>query len=418
MAEETGLAPHPPARGARASPPIERAPAKEGSSTGMAVARARAPTPRQGPFTSPRAVLGSRGGRGTVRPHRRPPCPRHAGRSILAERARDQARAPTDALLAAIVASSDDAIASKTLDGIVTSWNRAAERLFGYAAEEMIGRPIAVLAAPGREDEMPAILARIRRGERVDHFETVRRRKDGGLVEIALTVSPVRDRRGRIVGASKIARDISARRAAEERQRLLLGELRHRVKNLLALVQALARQTEAAGRSGEAYRDAFLGRLGTLVRAHELAFEADATADLGELVAGTLAPYAADPARLAVEAGPAVVLARGQVTPLCLILHELATNAVKHGALSSPAGRVRVGWRNDQEDAAGGGRRLRLRWEEQGGPAVRPPAGRGLRHPAGRVRRRARAARPGGTDLRARGFAGRDRVPARVGPVS
>jgi two-component sensor histidine kinase len=142
-------------------------------------------------------------------------------------------------------------------------------------------------------------------------------------------------------------------------------------------VQALARQTEAAGRSGEAYRDAFLGRLGTLARAHELAFEAEASTDLGELVAGTLAPYAADPARFAVEAEPRVILARGQVTPVCLILHELATNAVKHGALSSPDGRVRVGWRNDQE-AAGGGRRLRLRWEERGGPAVRPPAGRGF----------------------------------------
>ena len=217
-------------------------------------------------------------------------------------------RGLANALLASIVENSDDAIASKNLDGIVTSWNRAAERLFGYAAEEMVGRPIAVLAAPGREDEMPAILAHIRRGERVDHFETVRRRKDGGLVEVALTVSPVRDRRGRVVGASKVARDIAERRAAEERQRLLLGELRHRVKNLLALVQALARQTEAAGRSGEAYRDAFLGRLGTLVRAHELAFEAEASTDLGELVAGTLAPYAADPARLAVEGGPAVAL--------------------------------------------------------------------------------------------------------------
>ena len=99
-----------------------------------------------------------------------------------------------NALLAAIVESSDDAIASKTLDGIVTSWNRAAERLFGYTAEEMIGQPIAVLAAPGRENEMPTILERIRRGERVDHFDTVRRRKDGTLVEVSLTVSPVRDR--------------------------------------------------------------------------------------------------------------------------------------------------------------------------------------------------------------------------------
>ena len=282
---------------------------------------------------------------------------------------------------AEIVASSDDAIASKNLDGIVTSWNRAAERLFGYAAEEMIGRPIALLAAPGREDEMPAILARIRRGERVDHLETVRRRKDGGLVEIALTVSPVRDRSGRIVGASKIARDIRARRAAlEERQRLLLGELRHRVKNLLALVQALAHQTKAEGRSGEAYRDDFLGQLGTLVRAHELAFDADATADLGELIAGTLAPYhAAGPARLEVQDGPSVVLARELITPVCLILHELATNAVKHGALSAPPGRVRVSWLNDQEELARGGRRrLRLRWEEQGGPKPQPPSGQGF----------------------------------------
>jgi hypothetical protein len=137
--------------------------------------------------------------------------------------------------------------------------------------------------------------------------------------------------------------DVTDGRRKEREQDLLLGELRHRVKNLLALVQALARQTEARGEAAEAYRDAFLGRLGTLVRAHELAFEADADADLGELVAGTLAPYAADPARFAVEAEPRVILARGQVTPVCLILHELATNAARHGALSSPDGQVRVG---------------------------------------------------------------------------
>jgi two-component sensor histidine kinase len=96
-------------------------------------------------------------------------------------------------------------------------------------------------------------------------------------------------------------------------------------------VQALARQTEAAGAGAEAYRGAFLGRLGTLVRAQELTFEADTTADLGELVGLILAPYAvADPATITVEAGPAVALKRGQVSPLCLILHELATNAVKY----------------------------------------------------------------------------------------
>ncbi len=171
--------------------------------------------------------------------------------------------------------------------------------------------------------------------------------------------------------------DVTNGRRKEREKDLLLGELRHRVKNLLALVQALARQTEAAGRSGEDYRDAFLGRLETLVRAHELAFEAHAaTADLGELVGRILAPYAADPATITIETGPRLSLTREQVTPVCLILHELATNAVKHGALSSPAGQVRVAWRNDGD--AAGGRRLRLRWTEQGGPEARPPAGQGF----------------------------------------
>lgn len=112
-------------------------------------------------------------------------------------------------LLAAIIASSDDAIVSKTLEGIVTSWNRAAERIFGYSAEEMVGQPISLLAAPAQADEIPGILARLRRGERVERFETQRRRKDGRIIDVALTVSPVCDEAGRTVGASKIARDVT-----------------------------------------------------------------------------------------------------------------------------------------------------------------------------------------------------------------
>ncbi|HJU18726.1 MAG TPA: PAS domain S-box protein [Stellaceae bacterium] len=126
---------------------------------------------------------------------------------------------PVEGLLAAIVESSEDAIVSKTLDGIVTSWNRAAERIFGYGAAEMIGRPIAILAAPGRACEMPRILARIGRGERIAHFETERRRKDGHVIPVALTVSPIRDAEGRIIGASKIARDLSDSRATEAARR-------------------------------------------------------------------------------------------------------------------------------------------------------------------------------------------------------
>jgi len=120
------------------------------------------------------------------------------------------------ALLAAIVDSSDDAIVSKTLDGVITSWNRGAERLFGYAADEAIGRHISLIIPDDRGAEEDDVLARIRRGERVDHFETVRRTKDGRRIPISLTVSPVRTANGTIIGASKVARDISERRLSEE----------------------------------------------------------------------------------------------------------------------------------------------------------------------------------------------------------
>jgi hypothetical protein len=113
------------------------------------------------------------------------------------------------ALLSSIVDSSDDAIISKTLDGIITSWNKSAERLFGYAAEEAIGQPITILIPPDRLSEEPDILARLKKGERVDHFETIRMRKDGSLLDISLTISPVRDSNGAIVGASKVARDVT-----------------------------------------------------------------------------------------------------------------------------------------------------------------------------------------------------------------
>ena len=119
-------------------------------------------------------------------------------------------------LLAAIVANSDDAIISHDLDDVVTSWNAGAERMFGYTAAETVGGPVFVIAAPDRPDEMPSIIGRIRRGERVDHYETIRRAKNGRLIDISLTVSPIRDATGRITGASKIARDISERKQLEQ----------------------------------------------------------------------------------------------------------------------------------------------------------------------------------------------------------
>ncbi|MFN2604405.1 MAG: ATP-binding protein [Gemmatimonadaceae bacterium] len=124
---------------------------------------------------------------------------------------------PADLLYAAIVDSSDDAIVSKNLQSIVMSWNKAAERMFGYAAEEMIGESIVKLLPPDRQDEEVGILAQLHRGQRVDHFETKRQRKDGTIIDVSLTISPIRNAEGIIVGASKIARDITAQKEAQRR---------------------------------------------------------------------------------------------------------------------------------------------------------------------------------------------------------
>jgi two-component sensor histidine kinase len=167
--------------------------------------------------------------------------------------------------------------------------------------------------------------------------------------------------------------DATTRLQREEERELLLGELRHRVKNLLGVVLALARQTEAAGRTGEEYRDAFLGRFEALVQAHALTSAEEGDGDLHGLVSASLRPYTADPTMITVAPGPAVTLAPGQVLPLALILHELATNAIKYGALSAPRGRVEVDWEVDPDK-----RRLRLHWRELGGPPVEPPARRGF----------------------------------------
>jgi PAS domain S-box-containing protein len=124
-------------------------------------------------------------------------------------------------LLSAIVESSDDAIISKNLDGIIVSWNKGAERLYGYTAEEIVGRPLSLLVPPDHPDELPAIMERLRRGEHIEHYETVRLRKAGSRVDVSLTISPVKGPDGTIIGASKIARDITARKQAEQTTRFL-----------------------------------------------------------------------------------------------------------------------------------------------------------------------------------------------------
>jgi PAS domain S-box-containing protein len=154
---------------------------------------------------------------------------------------------PPDRVLAAIVETSDDAIVSKSLHGIIQTWNAGAERLFGYSATEAIGRHISLIIPPERLNEEDLIVRRLRAGERVDHFETMRVRKDGRQVPISLSISPIKDHAGRVVGASKIARDISERRQAEEavqqadrRKDEFLATLSHELRNPLAPIWSAA----------------------------------------------------------------------------------------------------------------------------------------------------------------------------------
>ena len=273
--------------------------------------------------------------------------------------------------LAAIVESSDDAIISNTLDGTITSWNPAAQRLLGYCPEEVIGRPISILAAPDREDEMAANLARIRRGERVERYDTVRRRKDGSLVDISLTASPIRDATGRIVGASKIARDITARKQSEERQRLLTAELSHRVKNLFAVVQVLAERSASKAASAAECIEAFQARLQALSAAHNaLITENWNWASLASLVETALEPYLPEGDRIRLDVQDLRLTPDFALT-LALGLNELATNAAKYGALASTTGHITL---TARVEAGENGDEFRLVWQEDGGPAVDTPA--------------------------------------------
>ncbi len=278
--------------------------------------------------------------------------------------------------LAAIVESSHDAIVSTTLDGVIETWNAAAERLFGYTGLEAMGRPVAMLVPEDRRNEVPDILGRIRRGEPVDAFETRRRHQDGRIVDVLLRVSPIRNGSGEVVGASKIAHDISERIAAERRQRILTDELNHRVRNTLMTVQSMVTQTLRSTPEPTAFRRAFEARLIGLSRSHDLleAVRWEAV-ELRNLVARNLAPYA-EGARITM-AGPAIRLGPEATVSLGLAFNELTSNAVSAGAFSGAEGRLSVAWETrDSGDERGP--RLILDWIERRVRIPVPPTHKGF----------------------------------------
>ena len=398
----------------------------------------------------------------------------------------------TNALLAAVVASSMDAVFSIDVNARIQTWNKAAERLYGYTADEAIRQPLGLLA-PDPNYTPGALFRRALEGEQI-YFEQFRRRKDGTLIEVGISSGPIRDSRGNVVGLSVVHRDMSERKRAEralrqtqewleltqeaggvgpweyeidsgetrwsrelyrqlgydpanvtpslcafgdrvhpdDRERLdwirqqertadagtqfqleirvvrpdgslswfdrrsrvviddgrrriigvnvaiterkkqeedlrfIMGELSHRTKNILSVVQAMASQTARHSESFDDFQERFLGRIGALSQSHDLLVSQNwRGAPLLDLILAQLTPFVDDQARLQTE-GPSVFLRAEATQALGIMLHELATNASKYGALSVPAGKIRIRWSIAESS-------IRLGWREYDGPIVKPP---------------------------------------------
>ena len=275
------------------------------------------------------------------------------------------AAVPSDRFLAAIVESSDDAIITKTLDGTITSWNRGAELLYGHTAAEAIGRPISLIIPPERPDELPSIMARLRRGERVDHYETVRLRKDGARLDVSVSISPIRNDAGTIVGAASIGRDISERTRAERERR--------------ALEQQAQQELAARRESEERFRAVW-----------EATSEALALSDPDGIV------LAVNPAYCALYGRPAEAVRRSQLRP------HLPGGGTGRGGGAVPRRlrRPRPAAELRGPRAATGWQRARRRGAGRLPGPRRGAGGDGLGHPR---RHRAQASRPGPAGFRGHG---------------
>jgi PAS domain S-box-containing protein len=275
--------------------------------------------------------------------------------------------------LAAIVSSSGDAIISEDLQGIILTFNKGAQRLYGYTAEEAIGKPGTLLIPADRIDEEPGLLERIERGETIDRYETVRQRKDGSLVDISLTLSPIRDSGDRVVGAAKIGRDITERKRIEKHNKLLLAEVNHRAMNLLAVVQAVVLQTARGGDPATFVLRLSERILGLAVSQDLLVKNEWLGIEVADLVTAQLAHFKDLIGTRVLLDGPPAKLKSAAAQGIGMALHELATNAGKYGALSNGEGRVHITWRVAARNTG-----FFMSWREEGGPNVAPPTRKGF----------------------------------------
>jgi PAS domain S-box-containing protein len=281
----------------------------------------------------------------------------------VTERKRAEAK---HAQLAAIVESSDDAIVGKTLDGIITSWNRGAERIYGYTADEVRGQSVSLLVSPDYPDETPQILQKIRQGEVIEHYETVRIRKDGSPIHVVLTVSPIKDAAGNIVGASAIARDISGRKQVEAQLRAslreketLLQEIHHRVKNNLQIISSLLKLQAEQIKDEKTLLilQESQHRIRSMALIHETLYQSsdlarvDFAQYIDQLLRYLFHSYGVKSSEIGTEVKVEDILLDLDTAIACgLVIIELVSNALKHAfpAGLEWAGKIRLDLRADE----------------------------------------------------------------------
>jgi PAS domain S-box-containing protein len=281
------------------------------------------------------------------------------------------------ARMAAVAVASHDALFGITLGGVVETWNPAAERLFGYPAPEIIGQHVSILAEPSFHDEQRELMRRAQSMETVGPYDARRLRKDGTFVDVSVALAPVKAADGTVTSLSVAIHDISDRKEWEARQRLMTRELAHRIKNSFAVLQGILRSTLRTARNPDEFAEAFSGRLHSLAAAQDVLTDNDwRGAELGALARRQLAAYVLDDDNRIDITGPAVNLPAEYAAPLGLIFNELATNAMKYGALSVPTGNIQLFWRTERQVQSK--LNIFLTWRERGGPVIAEVGPRGF----------------------------------------
>jgi len=279
--------------------------------------------------------------------------------------------------MAAVAVASHDALFGITLDGVIETWNPAAQRLFGYTAEEAIGQHVRILAESSRHEEQRDLIRQAHASETVGPYDARRVRKDGSFVYVSVALAPVKAADGTLISISVAIHDISDRKEWEARQRLMTRELAHRNKNSFAVLQGILRSTLRTARNPHEFAEAFSGRLHSLAAAQDILTANDwRGAELGALIRHQLAAYVANEDNRVDISGPEVNLPADYAAPFGLIFNELATNALKHGALSVSGGHIQITWRTERSPDSRV--RILLTWRERGGPPISTHGPRGF----------------------------------------